>query len=138
MTVLDTNVVSETLKPSPSGTVLGWLAVQDPATVFTTTITMAELLYGIEALPAGKRRARLFHAIESLFANQFRARVLPFDEDAARMFPKIVAHRDRLGRTISQFDALIASICRSRGAGVATRNVRDFEHCGISIVNPWG
>ena len=137
MIVLDTNVLSEALRPSPAETVLRWLAAQDPEVVFTTTMTQAEVLYGVEVLPAGKRRSRLFAAIENLFAHEFRGRILPFDESSARVFPKVVAHRDALGRPISQFDAMIASICRSRGAAVATRNVSDFEQCGVRIIDPW-
>lgn len=137
MIVLDTNVLSEALKPSPSDVVLRWLAAQEPAAVFTTAITQAELLYGVEVLPAGKRRSRLYAAVESLFAEEFRGRILPFDYDSARLFPKIVASRDAIGRPISQFDAVIASVCRSRNASIATRNVADFDHCGLSIINPW-
>jgi toxin FitB len=137
MIVLDTNVLSEALRPSPAGTVLRWLAAQDPVAVFTTTITQAEVLYGVEVLPAGRRRSRLYFAIEKLFADEFSGRILPFDEDSARVFPKIVAHRETLGRPIAQFDAMIASICRSRGAAVATRNVSGFEHCEVPIIDPW-
>jgi predicted nucleic acid-binding protein len=137
MIVLDTNVLSEALKPSPSEVVLRWLASQDATAVFTTAITKAEVLYGVELLPAGKRRSRLYAAVENLFADEFRGRVLAFDEDCARVFPKIVANREAVGRPISQFDALIASVCRSRGATIATRNVVDFDHCGLSIINPW-
>ncbi len=137
MIVLDTNVLSELFKPSPSGSALNWLAAQEPLTVFITAITQAELLYGIERLPSGKRRTRLSAAIEEVFANDFHGRILPFDEEAARMFPKIVAERDALGRPISQFDAMIASVARSRRAALATRNTVDFEHCGIRTVNPW-
>jgi predicted nucleic acid-binding protein len=137
MIVIDTNVLSETLKPSPSDVVLGWLASQEPMAVFITTITQAEVLYGVEALPAGKRRTRLHGAIENLFASAFQGRILSFDEDSARVFPKIVANREALGRPISQFDAMIASICRARRAAIATRNVDDFAHCGVPIINPW-
>lgn len=114
-----------------------WLAAQERLAVFTTTITLAEVLYGIEVLPAGRRRGRLLAVIEKLFADEFQGRILPFDEDAARAFPKIIAGREAMGRPISQFDAMIASIARSRRATVATRNTNDFEHCGIGIVNPW-
>jgi predicted nucleic acid-binding protein len=88
-------------------------------------------------LPAGKRRTRLFSAVEKVLADEFHGRVLPFDEEAARVFPKIVAGRDALGRPISQFDAIIAAIARSRRAALATRNTTDFDHCGIRILNPW-
>jgi hypothetical protein len=137
MIVLDTNVLSEALKPSPSDVVLRWLAAQEPLAAFTTTITEAEVLYGIETLPAGRRRTRLAAAIERLFDEEFEGRILPFDRESARVFPKIVAGREALGRPISQFDAMIASIARSRGAAVATRNTKDFEHCGVRIINPW-
>ncbi|MBZ5580117.1 MAG: type II toxin-antitoxin system VapC family toxin [Acidobacteriia bacterium] len=137
MIVLDTNVLSEALRPSPSAAVLHWLACQEPSGVFTTAITQAEILYGIEALPPGTRRSRLQAAIEKMFAAQFEGRVLPFDESAARSFARIAAARDAAGRPISQFDAMIAAIARSHRAAVATRNTADFERCGIPIVNPW-
>lgn len=137
MIVLDTNVLSEALKPLPSVTVLHWLGAQEPASVFTTTITQAEILYGIETLPPGKRRVRLLAAVEKMFAAEFAGRILPFDEDAARAFAGIVAARDSAGRPISQFDAMIAAIARSHRAAVATRNIADFQHCGINVVNPW-
>lgn len=105
--------------------------------MFTTAITQAEILYGIEALPPGTRRSRLQAAIEKMFAAQFEGRVLPFDESAARSFARIAAARDAAGRPISQFDAMIAAIARSHRAAVATRNTADFERCGIPIVNPW-
>lgn len=137
MMVLDTNVLSEALKPLPSVAVLDWLASQEPSSVFTTTITQAEILYGIETLPAGKRRMRLLAALKKMFAGEFEGRILPFDEDAARAYAGIVAARDAAGRPISQFDAMIAAIARSHRAAVATRNTADFEHCGIDVVNPW-
>lgn len=137
MIVLDTNVLSEVFKLSPCRAVLEWLGAQEPLSVFTTTITQAEVLYGIERLPIGKRRTRLSAAIEKVFANEFCDRILPFDEDAARIFPKIVAGRDAVGRPISQFDAMIASVARSRRATLATRNAADFEYCGIRTINPW-
>jgi toxin FitB len=137
MIVLDTNVLSEALKPSPEQGVLRWLADQDRGAVYTTAITQAELLYGVEMLPAGKRKTRLQTALEGLFADEFHGRILPFDVEAVLVYPKIVAGRDAIGRPISQFDAVIASVCRSRNAAIATRNVSDFEDCGLRIVNPW-
>ena len=137
MIVLDTNVLSEALKPLPSHIVLGWLAAQQPLSVFTTTVTEAEVLYGVETLPQGKRRLRLLAAVEQMFAEEFAGRILPFDEDAARAFAKIVAARDRAGRPISQFDAMIAAIAQSHRAAVATRNTGDFQGCGIDVINPW-
>lgn len=137
MIVLDTNVLSEALRPLPSGTVLAWLAAQTPAAVFTTTVTLAEVLYGVEALPPGKRRTGLLSAVERMFAAEFEGRILPFDEDAARVYAGIVATRDAAGRPISQFDAMIAAIARSHRAAVATRNAADFAGCGVQVVDPW-
>jgi len=137
MIVLDTNVLSEALRPSPSSVVLRWLAAQEREAVFITTITQAEILYGVEMLPAGKRRTRLYGAVGKLFSTEFAARILPFDEESAREFAKVVSSREAMGRPISQFDAMIAAICRSRRAALATRNVRDFEHCGVRLMNPW-
>jgi predicted nucleic acid-binding protein len=137
MIVLDTNVLSEALRPTPSDVVLRWLASQDAGVIFTTAITRAELLHGVELLPAGKRRTRLYAALENLLAEEFRGRILPFDADAAREYPKIVAGREAIGRPMSQFDAVIAAVCRSRSASIATRNAVDFAECGLSIINPW-
>jgi toxin FitB len=137
MIVLDTNAVSEALKPSPSRMVLDWLAAQDPREVFITTITQAEVLYGIERLPFGKRRVSLSAEIEKMFVEDFPGRILPFDEGAARMYAKILRQREAVGRPTSEPDAMIAAIARSQGADLATRNTRDFEGCGIRVINPW-
>ena len=138
MIVLDTNVLSEVLKPLPSEIVLRWLAEQDSQAIFTTTITQAEILYGIERLPTGKRRAHLVTATEKMFMEDFHGRVLPFDDAAARAFAKVGSARSAAGLPISQFDALIAAIARSqRATAVATRNTADFERCGVEIINPW-
>lgn len=137
MILLDTNVLSEALKPRPSDRVLGWLAAQEPAIVFTTAITLAEVLYGVECLPHGKRRTSLESAIEKMFAEALSDRILPFDDDAARHFARIVRSRDAAGRPISQSDGMIAAIARCRRASLATRNTGDFDRCGIHIINPW-
>ena len=137
MIVLDTNVLSEVVRPAPSGAVLRWFASQEPMEIFTTTITQAEVFYGVEAMPAGKRRLRLHKAIEKLFLEEFPNRVLPFDEAAAALYARIVSSREAMGRPISQFDAMIAAISRSHRAVLATRNVQDFEHCGVRTLNPW-
>ncbi len=137
MILLDTNVLSEVLKPAPSPAVRRWLAAQEPSSVFTTTITQAELLHGVESLPPGKRRTGLLAGVEKILNEEFEDRILPFDEEAARRFAKIVAARDAMGRPISQFDAMVAGIARSRHAAVATRNTTDFDQCGIRIVDPW-
>lgn len=137
MIVLDTNVLSEVLRPAPAARVLAWLGSLETLTTFTTTITQAEILYGVERLAVGKRRAMLVAAIESVFREEFRDRILPFDEDAARAYAKIVVARESAGRPVSQWDAMIAAIAQTRGASVATRNTADFEGCGVRLVDPW-
>lgn len=137
MIILDTNVLSEMLAPAPSPVVERWLAAQSPASVFTTTVTKAEILYGIGILPEGKRKQALAAAIGAIFSEDFAGRVLPFDEAASDHYARLAAHRRHIGRPISQFDAQIAAIAASRGAELATRNVPDFEETGIKIVNPW-
>ena len=112
MILLDTNVLSEYMKPVPSPQVLLWVGSQAPLGLFTTTITQAEILYGVELLPRGKRRTALVSAVETMFEEDFAGRVLPFDGDAARLFPLIAAGRRFLGRPIDAFDALIAAIAR--------------------------
>jgi toxin FitB len=137
MIVLDTNVISEMMRPKPVARVVGWFAAQSPAALFTTALTQAEILYGMALLPQGKRRTALLAAANALFDHDFAGRLLPFDGDAAPHFAAIAAERRRLGRPISQTDAQIAAIARSRAARVATRNVRDFADCGVALVDPW-
>jgi toxin FitB len=137
ITILDTNVISEPMQPSPSATVLAWLAQQPSGALFTTTVTVAEILYGIELLPHGKRRAALLAGAERMLSKVLVGRILSFNEEAARAFPEIAARRRTQGRPISDLDAQIAAIARSRNAILATRNTADFEGCGLRLVNPW-
>ena len=137
MIVLDTNVLSEVLRPAPDTGVLDWLAGQPRSSVFTNTITRGELFYGVCLLPDGQRRQQLFEALRAVFDNDFAGQVLSFDRDAADAYARIASSRKNAGRPISQFDAMIAGIVQSRGAGLATRNVRDFVYCGIEVINPW-
>ena len=137
MIILDTNVVSEAMKPAPEMEVLRWLGNQAASQLFLTSITQAEILYGLELLAKGRRRATLETAVEAMFEEDFAGRILPFDNDAARFFVKVIAARRALGRPIAQSDAQIAAIALSHGATLATRNIADFEHCGVTVVNPW-
>ncbi|AYG70023.1 MULTISPECIES: type II toxin-antitoxin system VapC family toxin [unclassified Rhizobium] len=137
MIILDTNILSELLAPSPDAAVMAWVAEQPPLSMFTTTITEAEILCGLRLLPEGRRRRELETAILPIFTDDFYGRVLPFDRDAADFYATIATHRRRSGRPISQFDAQIAAIALSRGASVATRNIPDFEAIGLHLVNPW-
>jgi len=137
MIILDTNVLSEVMRPVPAPEVLQWLARHPAAMLFTTTITQAEILYGLELLPKGKRRTALKSAIDAMFEEDFADRMLPFDRDAARVFAEVAAGRRAIGRPVAQLDAQIAAIARSRGAKLATRNTQHFDQCGIIVINPW-
>jgi len=135
--VLDTNVLSEALRPVPQPSVLDWLANQPRASLFITTVTRGEILYGIRLLADGKRRQGLWDAARKIFDADFADQVLSFDSEAADMYAEIAASRRAAGKPISQFDAMIVAMARSRGASVATRNVQDFEDCGVDVINPW-
>ena len=137
MIVLDTNVVSELMNPKGSHTVKSWARAQTVRDLFTTTITKAEILYGIAILPEGQRRQKLQTAAQETFAQDFAGRILSFDSDAAAYFAVITSSRRQQGIPISSFDAQIASICRVNMAIVATRNTKDFANCGLEIINPW-
>ncbi len=137
MIVLDTNVLSELMKASPSTNVLDWTASQPALSLFTTTITQAEILYGVRLLPTGRRREALADAVAGMFDEDFSGRVLSFDGPAAHAYAVIATERKQAGRPIAQFDAQIAAIARTRGAAIATRNISDFEACGVDIVDPW-
>jgi predicted nucleic acid-binding protein len=137
MVVLDTNVISEVIKSDPSAEVTSWLALERPSNIFTTAITQAELLYGTELMPLGRRRSALEAAITRILTEVFADRILPFDSDAAEAYARIAASRRAMGRPIAEADAWIAAIALSRGAVLATRNARDFDHCGIKVLNPW-
>jgi predicted nucleic acid-binding protein len=134
--ILDTNVVSELMRPSPAPAVLGWLHQQDSAELFTTAVTAAEIRYGIARLPEGRRKNDLARAANEVFA-AFPDQVLPFDLKAATTYADLVARCERLGSPIDGFDGQIASICQVHGALLATRNVKDFHSTGIATADPW-
>ena len=137
MTILDTNVLSELMRPKPFPGVVAWVARQPAAELFTTSITEAEIFYGIELIAKGKRREGLLAAAEAMFAEDLAGRIFGFESEAARVFSKIAANRRALGRPISHADAQSAAIARVRGAKLATRSVADFEGCGLDVVDPW-
>jgi predicted nucleic acid-binding protein len=136
--ILDTDVLSELMKREPVPGVEQWLTAQPPASLFTTSVAKAEVLYGVALLPSGERRDALEEAVAAMFEEDFDSRVLAFDGAAAYEYAIIASHRRHAGKPISQFDAQIAAIARSKGAAVATRNVSDFDDCGIDVHNPWG
>ena len=138
MILLDTNVLSELMRPTPSAKVVGWIEARPRSRLGITAITQAEILYGIELLPKGRRKSGLLAAAQTMFLEDFRGRVFPFNSDAAHAFAKISAARHTQGKPISQLDAQIAAIVQTLGAELATRNVTDFEGCGIKLLNPWG
>jgi predicted nucleic acid-binding protein len=136
MIVLDTNVVSELMSAEPAHAVLAWLQQNSGDGLFTTTVTVAEIRYGIARLPEGRRRESLHQAANEIFA-AFPRQVLPFDLAAANAYADVVIVRESLGNPIDGFDAQIAAICRSQAGTLATRNAKDFIHTGIAIVDPW-
>ena len=137
MIILDTNVLSELLRPTPEPQVEAWLAAQDGTNVYFTAVGEAELRHGVAILPAGRRRTALGAAIDGILDEDFRDRILPFDREAARAYAAIAAERRAAGRPISQFDCQIAAIARAHAASVATRNTSDYEGCGIALIDPW-
>ena len=137
MIILDTNVVSEPLKPAPSQAVLDWLDRQVPETLYLTAVSLAELLAGIEALPQGRRRLELEQAITRQIMPLFEGRILSFDAKAAEAFGKVRVGAQAVGNTIGFADGAIAAIAAAQGFALATRNVRDFRGSGVGVINPW-
>ena len=137
MILLDTNVVSEVMTVVPSKAVLGWLNHHDSNSLYVSTITIGEIEYGLRALPVGKRRLQLKEKFERFISEAFAERVLVYDEAAACTYGDLMGIRKELGRPMSVPDGQIAAIARSRGLAVATRNTRDFEDCGVDVINPF-
>lgn len=137
MIVLDTNVLAELIKPAPMRAVTEWIASQPATSLYTTSVTQAEILHGIMLMPSGKRRSSIEAAVEAMFSQDFGGRVLPFGSDAAHHYARIAATRQRAGHPTSHFDAQIAAIARATGSAVATRNISDFEGCGVKLIDPW-
>ena len=137
MIVLDTNVVSELMRPTPYATVLAWLNNQPADTLWLNSVVVSELLYGVARLPDGKRRAQLAQAVQAMLSEDFSGRVLSFDFEAAVVFADLVAMRERQGQPVEVADAQIASICVAHGATLATRNIKHFHGLGLSLVDPW-
>lgn len=136
MIVLDTNVVSEAMKPEPNPAVMAWLNAQAASTLYLSSVTLAELLFGIAALPVGKRKDALKQALEGLLG-LFRDRVLPFDTDAARHYAELAVTARAAGRGFPTPDGYIAAIAASRGFLVASRDTAPYEAARLSVINPW-
>ena len=136
MIVLDTNVVSELMRTEPAPAVIAWLRQRSGDGLHTTTVTVAEIRYGIARLPEGRRREALQQAAGEIFA-AFPRQVVPFDLAAANAYADVVTGRESIGRPINGFDAQIAAICRAHGATLATHNTKDFLDTGIALMDPW-
>ena len=136
MIVLDTNVVSEAMKPSAHPAVSAWLNAQVAETLFLSSVTLAELLYGIGALPEGRRKTALASTLEGLL-ELFGSRVLPFDADAARCYAQLATRARAAGKGFPTPDGYIAATAVARGFAVASRDTSPFEAAGVSVINPW-
>ncbi len=137
MILLDTNVVSEVMRERPDPAVRAWLGALPRSDLWTASIVIAELLSGIDLMPAGRKQRTLREAVEAMIAEDFRGQILKFDVSAAWHYPQILAPCKHMGRPMREMDALIAATAKSNHATLATRNIPDFEHCGIPLVNPW-
>jgi predicted nucleic acid-binding protein len=137
MIVVDTNVISEVMRAQPAPSVLTWLNAQDSNQLFITTVTLAEIGYGLRMLPEGQRRWQLHSRFEQFIARAFEERVLDFTAAAARAYAEIMGHRKEVGRPMSLPDGQIAGIVHAHGFALATRNTKDFDDCGFDLINPF-
>lgn len=137
MLVLDTNVILELIKTEPNSSVLKWSFDQDRTRFGTTSICKAELLYGVAIAPVGKYAAGLRQAIGQILEVATGNRVLPFDSESAGIFARLRAHRRAIGRPLKEFDGQIGAICLQHAATLVTRDISDFEHLGLALINPW-
>ncbi|MGB5344172.1 MAG: type II toxin-antitoxin system VapC family toxin [Thermoanaerobaculia bacterium] len=137
MILLDTNVISAVMAPAPPRPFLDWLNHQETVRLYLSAITLAEIGYGLRVLPDGRRRRDLENRFTKFVAHGFEQRILSFDKRAAFLYGEIMGHRRELGRPLGILDGQIASIARAHRLAVATRNTRDFEDCGIELVNPF-
>lgn len=137
MIILDTNIISEMMKPEPLSKVVSWLDQQEAIHLYVTTVSIAEISYGLNVLPDGKKRSSLTDAFHKTISLAFESRIINFDIDAAYLYGKIMADRRRLGRPLSVPDGQIAAIAISNGYSVATRNINDFIDCQVNVINPF-
>ncbi|MFZ5775627.1 MAG: type II toxin-antitoxin system VapC family toxin [Thermodesulfobacteriota bacterium] len=136
MIVLDTNVISEAMKPNPIPAVRAWLNAQAAETLYLSSVALAEILFGIGALPAGSRKNMLERVLDGLL-ELFRDRVLPFDAEAARHYAKLAVMAKNSGRGLPMADGYIAAIAASRGFIVASRDTSPYKAVGLQVINPW-
>ncbi|MFP4217158.1 MAG: type II toxin-antitoxin system VapC family toxin [Phycisphaerae bacterium] len=137
MILLDTNVVSEVMRPEPEPAVIDWLNRADAGELYLSAVSVGEIEFGLDVLPEGRHKDDLCARFKQFVARAFAYRTLPFDDQAAQRYGPIMGARRRAGRPMSAPDGQIAAIAVARGMAVATRNVADFSDCGIEVVNPW-
>ena len=137
MIFVDTNVLSELMRLNPERRVMDWMDAIPRSDIGLTAVSVAEILYGIGSLSEGKKKRRLFETASAIFDEYFIGRIYSFDQLAAIEYADIVIQRERIGVPISMPDAQIAAICRVSGAHFATRNTKDFENTGLTLINPW-
>lgn len=137
MILIDTNVISELMRPTPAPEVLAWFGAHDASTLFLSSVSEAELRRGVAMLPEGRRRDLLATQVDAMLTEDFAGRVLPFDSAAAVACAAIDADRRRAGQPITFADCQIAATARAHGAALATRNVADFSGCGVEVIDPW-
>lgn len=137
MIILDTNLLSEPLRPNPEPRVVAWIDAQPPETLYLTAISAAELRAGVALLPAGKRRSTLQDSLEQTILPLFTGRVLPFDLDCTSAYARLLAKTRKAGQAIATADAFIAAIASVHGFAIATRDTAPFQSAGLTVINPW-
>lgn len=137
MYILDTNILSAMMRSPPVPEVAAWIDAQNEDSLFTTSISQAEILSGLAIMSNGRRRRDLETAARGMFADDFEDRVLPFDAEAAEAYAIIFAARRQTGRPAATLDLMIASIAHAHDAGMVTRDTGGFEGCGLTLINPW-
>ena len=137
MILLDTNVISELMRPKPDPGVLAWADGLDPEAVAITAMNEAEILHGLARLPAGRRQVQLQLSWEALVAELFSGRIWPFSSEAAHWYAEVLRRRERLAQPMATADAVIAATALANGVPLATRDVHDFAEIGLMLINPW-
>jgi predicted nucleic acid-binding protein len=135
--VLDTNVVSEIMRPTPNTAVVAWLDAQNTDSLYLCSIVAAELLFGVTRLSSGAKKLQLQTLLNEVLEDDFAGRVLPLDLAATYTYAQLCSQAERNGTPIDLSDALIAASCKAAGASLATRNIKHFEGCGLVLINPW-
>lgn len=137
MILLDSNVISELMRSQPHAQVIGWMDRQPRISIWTTSVTLLEIRFGLQILPAGKRREQQMEAFETLLAHKLERRIAVFDSSAAQHTADLMAARQKAGRPGDLRDSMIAGIALAANASLATRNTRHFENLSVPVINPW-